>query len=59
MHTLRCLVNEVVKIKGRSWRYLLHLINGGGGSGGGQNKWGVGISKNLLTSVMNERNINV
>ena len=54
MHTLRCLVNEVVKIKGGSWRYLLHLINGGV-----QNKWGVGISKNLLTSVMNERNINV
>ena len=64
MGTLRCLIKEGVKIKGGNWRFLLNLINGGWGGGVGvQNKrggGGVGISKNLLTSVMDEkRNINV
>ena len=32
------------------WIFLLNLINGGC-----QNKWGIGISKNQLISVMNEK----
>ena len=62
--TLRCLLNEGVKIKrgvgggGWGWRFLLNLINRGG-----QNKWGEGgggISKNPLISVIHKkREINV
>ena len=38
------------------WRFLLNLID----RGGAQNKQGVGISKNLLILLMNEkRDVNV
>ena len=55
--TLRWLINRWVKINRRGGqRFFLNLINGGEGWGRG----GIGISKNLLISVMNgKRDINV